>query len=136
MTHWEKVDYYYKDMRRRGRDPVWGEPREGVPILFRLYRRLGLEIRPPLFASFVSMAIVTGSVFAILNGLLKWWHPFFHMDNHSLTGVWVTSIIAGALFGASIAGRIRVQARRLGLPDWQDYPDDPTTGSDDSEPGS
>jgi len=122
MTHWEKIQYYYSEMPKRGRSPVWATPSQRVPAVYRLFGRLGIEVRPPIFASFGALAFVIGGCFAVMYGVANW--LIFGRGHYSSVAQMIfVFVFAGALFGAITARQIRRLSKRLKLPDWDHYPD-------------
>jgi hypothetical protein len=111
MTNDEKIEYYLRDMRQRG----VGKFRAAPPI-YRLLWRLGIKVRPPVFASFWSLAVPYAIFYGILF-FIVWWLNV----GHSITGL-VLSGVAAAFMAASIAVGNRRQARKLAFPRWEDYP--------------
>jgi hypothetical protein len=115
MTYDEKVTFLLKDLSRRGTNPY-----TAAPPLYRLLWRLGIEAKPPLFASFWSVAITTGVMFGVLWGILMRFVPW---QQSWPVGIAIgTAALAGALFGLTMAAYYRGLARRLALPRWEDYP--------------
>jgi membrane associated rhomboid family serine protease len=115
MTHEEKVAYLLRDLGQKG----IGQYTIAPPI-YRLLWRLGIEVRPPHFASFWSLAVPMAMGFAIFWGILMWFTVWQQRSSVSL--VVGTAALAGLLFGLTMAGYYRGRARRLTLPRWEDYP--------------
>jgi len=121
MTHDEKIAYYLRDMRQKG-VRSW----TAAPPLYRLLWRLGIKVRPPLFASFRSLSVLYLCFF-----LLLWWGQgiswgsshfwWWEGGSHSISGL-VASVVAAVSIGAIMAAIIRRKARKLALPRWEDYP--------------
>jgi hypothetical protein len=122
MTHRQKIDRLIEELRPRG-----VRPRMIAPPIFRLLWAMGLEVPPPLFLGFVSLAVLSGITFAVLfmalGGVLLWlvfWQglPFATVVLRML----VMGAIAGPLYGLYVAWFCRREAARLGLPSlWKDY---------------
>ena len=112
MTHDEKVQYLLKDLGQRGigKNAI-------APPFYRLLWRLGIEVRPPLFASFWSFAVVTGPGFGVVWGLFI---AFLQQSYPVSCALW-TAPVGGALFGSTMAAYLRRQAHKLALPRWEDY---------------
>jgi hypothetical protein len=114
MTHQKKVDYFIADLKKRG----IGES-TAAPPMWKLAWRLGMDLPPPHFMGFISLAVVTGVPFGLLWGMAMWlliWRG---------RPVWISATaaaVAGVLFGLVMAGYYRYSARRLKLPSWQKYP--------------
>jgi hypothetical protein len=81
--------------------------------------RLGLDLTPPPFAGFATNALVMGTGFGIIWGLLMW--PLASWTAPPWFAVAVT-VIAGAAFGIAMATYYRWRMKPLGLPRWEDYP--------------
>ena len=114
MTHEEKVAYLLKDLGQKG----IGQYTIAPPI-YRLLWRLGIEVSPPHFASFWVLAAPMGAGFAIVWGLFMWL-TLWQQRSPGLTVA--TAVLAGLLFGVTMAAYYRWRARKLALPRWQDYP--------------
>jgi hypothetical protein len=116
MTHREKVDFLINDARRINLSP-WTV----APPLVRLMWTLGIEIPPPLFLSFFTIAFWAGSLFGVGWGGIMWliqWRE----QNAPIWLVIAASGIAGISFGVIMAYYMKRKARQLGLPDWKEYP--------------
>jgi uncharacterized protein DUF6404 len=116
MTHEEKVEFLLNELSQRGVSKY-----TVAPPLYRILWRLGLEAKPPHFASFWSLTFTVGAFFAIAWGIFMWLFFWQGTDFPAVVGV-STSVIAGLLFGMTIAGYYRSRARRLALPRWESYP--------------
>jgi uncharacterized protein DUF6404 len=114
MTHDEKIEYLLKDLGERGISKY-----TVAPPLYRLLWGLGIEVTPPHFAGFWSLAPFMGAFFAIAWGLFMWVAAWRDLP---FAVTLVASLIAGFLFGTIMAGYYRWRARALALPSWQDYP--------------
>jgi hypothetical protein len=116
MTHDEKVAFLLNDLGQRGvgKSTV-------APPLYRILWRLGVEATPPLFASFWSTALMMGVWFAIGWGVIMWLFVWRGEDQPAAVFVTV-SIVAGVLFGITMAAYYRWRARKLALPRWDSYP--------------
>lgn len=115
MTHGEKVAYLLKDLgqKRIGQYTI-------APPIYRLLWRLGVEVKPPHFASFWSLVAPLGMAFGVFWGVIMW---FFIWRQSTPVSVAVgTAVLAGLLFGIIMALYYRGRARKLGLPKWADYP--------------
>ena len=93
-----------------------------APPLYRLLWRLGIEVPPPLFSSFASIAMIQGALFGIGWGALMW---FAFWSRQNVAFPWqlavAAALLAALLFGLFMAAMVRRQARRLGLPLWHEY---------------
>jgi hypothetical protein len=88
------------------------------PPLLRLLWRLGMQVRPPPFASFASTALGAGTFFAVGWGGGMW----AVLWRFSFMSGWVMAAaagLAGVLFGLSIAGLLAWRRRTLALPTWE-----------------
>ncbi|MFT5355067.1 MAG: hypothetical protein ACI9KE_002283 [Polyangiales bacterium] len=124
MTHDEKVQHFIEDMKARGKK----ESSVAPPALKMLWK-LGLSVRPPLFASFGQLVVAAGGFFGVSWGLVMWfllWDP--GMPIALAAGL---SLAAGLMFGTMMAWWIRRSARKLHLPSWEDYP----AGLSSDDPG-
>lgn len=116
MTHREKIKHYIKDLRSRGVGKY-----TIAPPLYRLLWRLGWQVRPPLFQSFIVLFLLTGTFFGIFYGLFTWliaWGSI-HLNALFLSHVLMVSVLSG--FG--MATYYRWKARSLELTEWAQYPD-------------
>jgi membrane associated rhomboid family serine protease len=115
MTHEEKVAYLLRDLGQKG----VGQYTIAPPI-YRLLWRLGIEIRPPHFASFWSLAAPMAVGFGIFWGIFMWLTVWQQGSSVSLAVG--TAASAGLFFGVFMAAYYRWRARKLALPRWEDYP--------------
>jgi hypothetical protein len=115
MTHQEKVEHYLNDLAHRGISKG-----TAAPPLYRLLWRLGIEVPPPLLASFGSLAVMWGVLFGVGWGLIMWFT--FWRDNMPPAIALISSLFAGATFGVIMAAYYRWRASKLALPRWEDYP--------------
>jgi hypothetical protein len=114
MTHDEKVAHLLGDLGQKGvgRFTI-------APPMYRLFWRLGIKVRPPLFASFWSLVAITGLGYGILLFVFMW--PFV-WQTEPVSAVVGTAALAAVLFGLFMGVYYRVRAQKLGLPRWEDYP--------------
>jgi uncharacterized protein DUF6404 len=115
MTHEEKVALAISDLTTRGvsKGTV-------APPLFKLAWKLGIAIPPPHFLSFFGLALLMGSFFGVLWGLLMCF-AFWSRTGLSTRGALIASLAAGVLFGLAMAFYYRRKARKLNLPLWCEY---------------
>ena len=106
-----------------------GVPRSTyAPPFHRALWRLGIEIPPPLFASYASLALTGGAFFTIFWGAAMW---LFFRCAHALAPeaffsvpaafIAASAVLTGIGFGAAIAGLVRLRAHALHLPLWSEY---------------
>jgi hypothetical protein len=115
MDHADKIQQMFVDLPRRGVGS-W----TFAPPAYRLLWRLGVEVPPPHFSTFSFLFAFQGSLFGLLWGLLCV-VPMHVWFSGSLWLLLAASVGAGVLFGLSMAGYYRRQARSHGLPLWSDY---------------
>jgi prepilin signal peptidase PulO-like enzyme (type II secretory pathway) len=113
MTSLEKIHLAVEELRARGvRKSV------AAPLPYRLLWRTGFAIPPPLFQSFLGLLILHGVFFGVILGaILACADRRLAPDGATLLGT-----VSGAIFGLVMATHFRVEARRLGLPPWGDFP--------------
>jgi hypothetical protein len=118
MTHREKVAYLLRDLSQRGISKY-----TTAPPLYRLLWRLGLEVPPPHFASFGSLALLMGGFFGTMFGLSVWLTMWRSMPvDRALALGLAVGLLSGIAFGILMAISYRVRAMGLALPRWEDYP--------------
>jgi len=115
MTHQEKVAYLLRDLGQKGVSQY-----TVAPPAYRLLWLLGVEVRPPHFASFWSLAVPMGLFFGFFWGICMWF--IMWSDRIPGTVALAAAASAGILFGVTLAGYYRWRSRRLALPRWEDYP--------------
>ena len=114
MTHEEKVAYLSRDLGQQGIGQY-----TIAPPFYRLLWRLGIEVAPPLFASFWSLATFMAVGFGVFWMIFMW---FIVWPLRSPVSLAVAAALAGLFFGVIMAAYYRGRARKLGLPRWEDYP--------------
>ena len=115
MTHKEKLNKMFDELSKKGINK-----NIFAPPIYRLLWKIGIEIPPPLFSSFMSIFLFSGIFFGLLWGLLMWillWRP----ENLPIAIAVIGSAMAGVLFGLSIAAILRRKAKKYNLPLWKDY---------------
>ena len=115
MTHSEKIKHLYQHLPELGISPL-----TAAPPLFHLFWRIGIEIPPPLFMSFSTLALIMGGLFAIGFGLFLWLLLPFHNTPYA-TSIPVVATMAGVLFGLAMATYYRHIIKRASLPSWLEY---------------
>ena len=117
MTHEQKVERLIAEMKQKGLNPY-----TVAPPLFRLFWKLGWNVKPPLFMSFVSITLMMGVLFGALWGVGMWLLQW--RDRPSPWGQTIgIPAAAGLMFGLSMATYYRWKAKKLGLSDWSNYPE-------------
>jgi hypothetical protein len=98
-----------------------------APPLFRILWRMGIFVRPPHFASFSSNFLLAGAWFGVVWGAIMW---FFVWPGAGKPPVFaaITALVAGALFGLSMALYYRYGARKHQLPGWSQIPEEKLVG--------
>jgi len=114
MKHSEKLKKLYEHTPRLGLSPY-----TLAPPLYRLCWHLGLEVAPPLFSGFLTNAMLMGGFFAAGWGMLMW--LFTWSGKASPMFALLAALLAGGLFGISMALYMRNKARQLKLPPWAQY---------------
>ncbi|KAF1712309.1 hypothetical protein CSC70_01940 [Pseudoxanthomonas kalamensis DSM 18571] len=115
MTHQEKLMAMHEHMKRIGVSRS-----TAAPPAWQLLWRLGIEVPPPLFLSFLSITLVMGTVFGLFWGLLMW--VILWARQGVPLGIMATgTLVAGALFGLAMAAWLRHLARKHNLPSWAEY---------------
>ncbi len=117
MTAPEKREYFIRDMLDRG------EKKSGIsPLIYRLLWKIGVNIPPPLFASFLQHTLVAGIFGATFWGLVMWFMMWLTIWREN-----IFTVIAGGLFyGLFLTLVVRAQncrkRRKLKLcEEWPDY---------------
>lgn len=89
------------------------------PPLLRLLWRLGFDVPLPHLMSFWKNALSTGSYFCIAWGLIMW------SQGSTGAGLLVGAVVAGLLFGISMASYYAYGKRKHQLPSWHELDDLP-----------
>jgi hypothetical protein len=98
-----------------------------APPLYRLLWALGVPVPPPHFQSFPALALAMGVPFGLLLGVVL---TFAGPGNPALPIGAGMGLVAGALFGLSMAGYYRRSAARMNLPRWADFDPEPAEEPD------
>jgi hypothetical protein len=115
MTHQDKLQKMYSELPDKGIRRL-----TFAPPVYRLLWKLGVEVPPPHFSSFIFLFLTFGISFGLLWGLTMW--ILISSINGPVTLDLVpAAVLAGILFGALMGGYFRYQARRYGLPAWKDF---------------
>ena len=96
---------------------IW--PSNFAPPALHMLWALGLNIRPPHFASFGANALVTGTGFGALWGVAMWFMTWSRIGMPVSTAIGAAAL-AGLLFGLCMASYYRYGQRRHQLPRWED----------------
>lgn len=115
MTHQEKLEEMYRHMSLLGISKSIA-----APPAWRLLWCLGVAVPPPLFIPLVPCALATGSFFGLSWGLLMW-ALFWSRQGMPAAAMAASALVAGALFGLTMATYFRYLSRKHGLPKWSDY---------------
>jgi hypothetical protein len=124
MTHSEKVALAVNDLVSRGVRPL-----TAAPPIFRLLWRLRVPIRPPHFMRFRTLALFVGIGWGATFDLYIW-AVIARSGRAATPSVHAVVAVGAALFGLLLALFYWWQARRLGLPPWEQYPDQAERGRD------
>lgn len=92
-----------------------------APPLFRILWRMGVHVRPPHFANFISNFLLMGSWFGFAWGMIMWlfvWRGAGKSPYAAAAG----ALMAGAMFGLCMAAYYRYGARKYKLPEWSQIP--------------
>ena len=112
MSHSEKVEHLLEDLGNRGISDY-----TIAPPLYLLLWKLGLKVRPPFFQSFITLFLSTGIFGGVSLGAIRW-----ILQLRSGYELIISSAVFGVLLGLSSAIYYRWKARKLGLPEWEKYP--------------
>ena len=94
---------------------IWRSSYE--PPLARLLWRLGANVPPPHFGSFVGTALSYGAFFGAGLGIVMW--PYFwSVEGAPWTAVALLAVLAGGLFGLAMASYYAYGRRKYRLPSW------------------
>ncbi|MBO9449364.1 hypothetical protein J7426_03785 [Tropicibacter sp. R16_0] len=88
-----------------------------MPLLLRLFQKLGFEPIPPLYRPFLRNFAGTAAYFGPVWGSLMYFAAWRHTDLH-LPVMIATSLFAGVLFGLMMAGYFYMQQTKLNLTAW------------------
>ncbi len=78
---------------------------------------MGLKVPPPHFARFWPTAAALGTWFGVLWGLVMWFF-IWSKQGMPLSGAVIASVVAGGLFGLSMAIYYAYGRRKYKLPSW------------------
>lgn len=96
---------------------IW--PSNAMPPLFRLMRKLGMQVRPPHYLPFVRAAITSGAFFGVVWGAIMYvtvWRA-----QGAPASVYIpSSLIAAGLFGVMMAACYQYGRKKHGFSNWDD----------------
>lgn len=95
------------------------ERRSYAPPLHRLLWKLGVEIRPPHFMGFGAVVLSSGISFAVAWGLGMWLLVWSRSGASPLFSV-VAPVLAGLIYGLTMAFIYSYQRDKLRLPEWDE----------------
>ena len=116
MQFSEKIEYLIKDLEAKGE-----KKSNAAPPLYKLFWRIGWELPPPIFASFLQNTIIQGVLFGIPWGMFMWFVLWRRQNGH----LWVACLaaaFAGISFGIIMAHLWSKKNKKLGLGSWDQYP--------------
>ncbi|MFP7722818.1 DUF6404 family protein [Lysobacter sp. A3-1-A15] len=116
MTHARKIEAYKRLMDEKGIGPGTASP-----PLWELLWSWGVELPPPLYMRFLSLALFSGTVFGVLFGSFAWYMGNRGVRTMSLDEAGVVAMATGAFFGLIVAGFTRRLARKHGLGAWSAF---------------
>jgi hypothetical protein len=108
VTHREKVDRAVSELGAEG-----FSQHTIAPPIFRMFWKIGINIPPPFFIDFWSLALLEGALFGAAMAI---YYSVFHKSSHL-----IVCAIGGAVFGLTVSGIARRKARGLCLPSWKSY---------------
>jgi membrane associated rhomboid family serine protease len=88
------------------------------PLLFRMLWKLGVNVRPPHFLGFASVAVVYGIWFACVWGGFMWM-LVWSQQGIGIAGVALRAAAAGACVGLLMAWLYARERRECALPAWE-----------------
>ena len=91
-----------------------------APPLIRLLWKAGVQIAPPHFQSFQSIALLAGGWFGLFMGVFMGLFGWFQgtATLHAALIALVAACVAGLLFGITMAGVYALDRRKHQLPAW------------------
>ncbi len=91
-----------------------------APPLFRLLWKLGVKVPPPHMAGFAFNSLLMGGFFGVFWSLLMWL-MLWSRQGMPLAIVATVALLAGALFGLTMAWYLHYHARKYAIPRWRDF---------------
>jgi hypothetical protein len=120
MTHHQKVEQLIAELKQKGLSPLIV-----APPLFRLFWKLGVNVKPPFFMGFLSLTLMMGLYVGVAVYVALWlmqWLRLWQPQGSALhLGL---SALSGLLLGLEFAFLFRKTAKKLGLSHWSSYPEE------------
>ena len=89
------------------------------PPINRLYRKFGTQVRPPHYVQFWRALLGQGVFFGIFWGVLMWVFEW-RGSGMPIAGMVSSVLLAGAIFGATMAGMYAHGRKKWKLTAWDD----------------
>ncbi|MGM0428772.1 MAG: DUF6404 family protein [Pseudomonadota bacterium] len=96
---------------------IWQSNYQPPFLLFMWW--LGIETKPPHYNSFIHNALSLGSFFGLFWGVIMWLFVW-NSNNLPVLVAIVACLLAGVLFGLSMASYYRISARKNNLSQWDE----------------
>ena len=112
MTEDQKIDAAIALLIERGM-----RESRAYPIGLNALRKLGWTVKPPAFSPFKNLVFGFGAYFAAIWGMLMHFTPLGKNFGWPLLPI---ALVAGLLFGLSMAWLIKKRVNDLNLPAWED----------------
>lgn len=109
-------DKYAFALNELERSKIWRS--NYYPPLIRLIHHLGIKVPPPHYNSFFANVILMGAMFGIIWGLLMYL-LLWQSQNMAAANILTAVVIAGSLFGFSMASYYKYSAKKNALTPWQ-----------------
>jgi len=106
----DRYDRAVKFLREQG--VRWSDAN---PPAYRLLRRAGIGLRPPLFQKFWPLFVFYAGLFGL--GFVP--AMVLIQRNVDVLIVVISAVIGSLMFGAIMSWLVQRKARRLALPDWE-----------------
>jgi hypothetical protein len=113
-----QIQRMFADLSRRGI-----EKSTYAPPIYRLARKLGFNLIPPLLAPFRTNVLLFGIYFSVFFGAFVWLMHWSHTppQNTPAWGIALLAVLSGLLFGVCVGWWYRNTALKHGLPSWEQY---------------
>ncbi len=112
MNYQTKLQFAHKELNEKG---VWKSNYN--PPISKLLCKMGLNLPPPYYQTFMSNWIVSAAMFAPVWGILNWLMLWSKSDKPVLEAIYM-SLIGGVLFGFIMATFYFVRRKQLNLSEW------------------